>query len=691
MPTSTTSTASSGNAAPSTLEDVLEADDEIVRSALESGLDLRKYSAQIDEQLKVANQEAVQDCIQQADKLVDLHGQITKCDEVFERLEGMLSGFLVELGSISSDMKRLQEQSVDINQQLQNRQQVRGELSQFVDDMVVPPAMIQAILERDVNEREFLEQLHELQHKLQFLKAQEFKEAKAVGDVHDVIENLKCKAMEKMREWLLMKISLFKKPLTNYQIPQNALLKNRFFYEFFLANDRQVAREIRDEYMDTVSKMFFSYFKTYASRLFKLQMVDSATKDDLLGAEDHVKGGGSFFSMKPHVRNRATVFSLGARENLLSLDLMAPLIVPHAAQQANERFQFERLFRSIQYALVDHCSHEFLFIADFFMVTGQSTVELFSQIMGKAITHLLKILQEKITINYDAISLYICICLCSKYYDLMSEREVPPIDGYWDSILRLLWGRFEAVMLMHNESVRNLDVQKLATPVDTRPHYVIRRYAEFTCALLVCCQLSGKPMDPNLQKHLTRQQTEIEKLLNRLSSQLSSRKDRLICIINNYDVILNILDERVTTDSKERTSFWELQQTKISSYVEEMLNPYFGQLIAFVNECEPLVEQSHTQLLIRYANSGHITDIVKAFSADWKKSIDAINREILTSFTNFKNGTNILQTAFTQLVQYYHRFTKVLSHEAFNECAVKSELINIHHIMVELKKYKPVY
>uniref|UniRef100_A0A1I7ZIC9 Vacuolar protein sorting-associated protein 52 homolog n=1 Tax=Steinernema glaseri TaxID=37863 RepID=A0A1I7ZIC9_9BILA len=519
--------------------------------------------------------------------------------------------------------------------------------------MVVSPVMIQAILERDVNDREFLEQLHELQHKLQFLKAQEFKEAKAVSDVQDVIENLKYKAMEKMREWLLVKISFFKKPLTNYQIPQNALLKNRFFYEFFLANDRQVAREIRDEYMDTVGKMFFSYFKTYASRLFKLQMADSATKDDLLGAEDHVKGGGFFsISSKP-------------------------------------QFQFECLFRSIQYALVDHCSHEYLFIADFFMVTGQTTVELFTQIMGKAITHLLKMFQENIAINYDAISLYICICLCSKYYDLMAEREVPPIDGYWDSILRLLWARFESVMEMHNDSVRNLDVQRLT--VDTTPHYVIRRYAEFTCALLVCCQLSGKPMDPQLQKHLTRQQTEIEKLLNRLASQLPKRKDRLVCVINNYDVILNILDERVTTDSKERTSFWELQQTKISSFVEEMLNPHFGQLIAFVNECEPLVEQSHTQLLIRYANSGHITDIVKAFSADWKKSIDAINREILTSFTNFKNGTNILQAAFTQLVQYYHRFSKVLSHEAFTECAVRNELINIHHIMVELKKYKPVY
>jgi hypothetical protein len=44
-----------------------------------------------------------------------------------------------------------------------------------------------------VNNPDFLEQLHELQHKLQFIKTQQFKDAKSVGDVHDVVENLKYK------------------------------------------------------------------------------------------------------------------------------------------------------------------------------------------------------------------------------------------------------------------------------------------------------------------------------------------------------------------------------------------------------------------------------------------------------------------------------------------------------------------
>lgn len=83
------------------------------------------------------------------------------------------------------------------------------------------------ITEKDVNSSDFLEHLYELQHKLQFVKTQQFKDAKSVGDVQDVVERLKYKAMEKIRDWLMVKISQFRKPLTNYQIPQNALLKNR--------------------------------------------------------------------------------------------------------------------------------------------------------------------------------------------------------------------------------------------------------------------------------------------------------------------------------------------------------------------------------------------------------------------------------------------------------------------------------
>lgn len=89
------------------------------------------------------------------------------------------------------------------------------------------------ILEKDVASNEFLVQLHELQHKLNFMRTQQFHDAKSVEDVHDVIENLKMKAMEKIRVWLLLKIEMFKKPFINYQVTHGALLKNRYFILFY--------------------------------------------------------------------------------------------------------------------------------------------------------------------------------------------------------------------------------------------------------------------------------------------------------------------------------------------------------------------------------------------------------------------------------------------------------------------------
>jgi len=50
----------------------------------------------------------------------------------------------------------------------------------------------------------------------------------------------------------------------------------RFFTEFLLTHERQIAKEIRDEYVDTMSKIYYSYFKGYLTRLTKLQVMKHA-------------------------------------------------------------------------------------------------------------------------------------------------------------------------------------------------------------------------------------------------------------------------------------------------------------------------------------------------------------------------------------------------------------------------------
>ena len=50
-----------------------------------------------------------------------------------------------------------------------------------------------AILESPVTEDDFKEQLHELNHKINFVKEQSFRDARACLDVKDILEKLKIK------------------------------------------------------------------------------------------------------------------------------------------------------------------------------------------------------------------------------------------------------------------------------------------------------------------------------------------------------------------------------------------------------------------------------------------------------------------------------------------------------------------
>lgn len=214
-----------------------------------------------------------------------------------------------------------------MSQELSNRQAIRGQLSQFIDDMAVSESLITGILDCSVTDKDFVSHLQVLNHKISFVKEQSFKESKSCTDVKDILEKLKIKAMSKIRTYLLEQVYKFRRPMTNYQIPQNAMLKYKFFFEFILSNERNVAQEICNEYVDTMSKIYFSYFKSYSGRIMKLQYEECTTKDDLMGIEDTASRG---LFHKSSLKHKGTVFTIGNRGDVLAQQLEAPIIVPHA-------------------------------------------------------------------------------------------------------------------------------------------------------------------------------------------------------------------------------------------------------------------------------------------------------------------------------------------------------------------------
>lgn len=85
------------------------------------------------------------------------------------------------------------------------------------------------------------------------------------------------------------------------------------------------------------------------------------------------------------VKSKASVFSMGKRADVLTDLLEAPMIVPHAQQKADAKYPYEVLFRSEQFGLLENACREYVFVTEFFMLSGTEGVEVFNQVMGKTV------------------------------------------------------------------------------------------------------------------------------------------------------------------------------------------------------------------------------------------------------------------------------------------------------------------
>uniref|UniRef100_A0A3B1IL70 Vacuolar protein sorting-associated protein 52 homolog n=1 Tax=Astyanax mexicanus TaxID=7994 RepID=A0A3B1IL70_ASTMX len=465
---------------------------------------------------------------------VDIHIQANLEDELVQealktgvdlrQMEEMLSGFQSDLSSISSEIQTLQQQSVSMNIRLKNRQAVRSQLSQLVDELVVPSTMISYVP---------LVLLH-LYPLFAYL--------------------IRLIAVSKIREFIL------------YRIKSNYFISNiLFFYQFLLANERTVAKEIRDEYVDTMSKIYFCYFKSYSSRLLKVQVRN--VLGDLMGVEDTAKKDIHSWLY------RNTIFTLGQRGAVLSpAELEGPILIPRRP------FPYETLFRSQHYALLDNGCREFLFLSDFFMVAGNSALDLFNSVMGKTLSMFLKNMSAYVSDCYDSIAVFLCIHIILRFKAITAKRNIPALDKYWEVVLEMLWPRFELILEMNIQSIRNTDPQKLGV-LDTRPHYITGRY----CLNLLRI-VSINQTFPNERTNI-----EVENLrAEDGGSEFPSRKDQLIFLINN---------ERAADDSKEVEGFQQLLLARTQEFIEEILAPPFGGMITFVKESEALMEKGQLDKL----------------------------------------------------------------------------------------------
>ncbi|GAY60507.1 hypothetical protein CUMW_202500 [Citrus unshiu] len=574
---------------------------DVVANILSKGTTLREYTKGVENNLRQVELDSIQDYIKESDNLVSLHDQIRDCDAILSQMETLLSGFQAEIGSISSDIKILQEKSMDMGLKLKNRKVAESKLAKFVEDIIIPPRMVDIIVDGEVNE-EYMRSLEILSKKLKFIGVDPMvKTSKALKDVQPELEKLRQKAVSK-------------------------------------GHGKEIYNEVRAAYIDTMNKVLSAHFRAYIQALEKLQL-DIATSSDLIGVE--ARSTGLFSRGREPLKNRSAVFALGDRINILK-EIDQPALIPHIAEASSLKYPYEVLFRSLHKLLMDTATSEYLFCDDFF---GEESIfyDIFAGPFAVIDEHFNAILPN----CYDAIGLMLMIRIIHHHQLIMSRRRIPCLDSYLDKVNISLWPRFKMVFDLHLSSLRNANVKTLWED-DVHPHYVMRRYAEFAASLI---HLNVEYGDGQLELNMERLRMAVDDLLTKLAKLFPKPKSQIVFLINNYDMTIAVLKEELLLEHFTEDS---------SSTSEKPIT---------VAEIEPLV---------------------KDFASRWKAAIELMHKDVITSFSNFLCGMEILRAALTQLLLYYTRLSDSIKRVAGGS-ALNKDLVSISSIMYEIKKYSRTF
>lgn len=314
------------------------------------------------------------------DQTFELDKDLTEMDNVLQNMEDLLIKYKTDITQMNTEISCIQEQSKILETKLTNRKAAHAYMSAFLDGTVISPDLIKyrvitrKICEGEVNEF-FLQHLQELNSKIAYVVANEDKNIKAFKNIGPELERLRLKvicvnkAIEKIRDFLLKKIESLKAPNTNIAlIQQNVFLKYKELFWFLMERYTPIGLEIHANYIAIVSTYFQSSFEKYLRELQKLQ-TGTAEKTDLIGLDEGARRG--LFGARTALKNAINVFALGNR--VLVLTTRDGIIVPHHAEEQNQKFAFEAIFKSLTRLLLDNACSEYVFTCEFFVDKNGST------------------------------------------------------------------------------------------------------------------------------------------------------------------------------------------------------------------------------------------------------------------------------------------------------------------------------
>jgi len=90
------------------------------------------------------------------------------------------------------------------------------------------------------------------------------------------------------------------------------------------------------------------------------------------------------------------------------------------------------------------------------------------------------------------------------------------------------------------------------------------------------------------------------------------------------------------------------------------------------------------------ASIAEVEPLVKDFASRYKAAIELMHYDVITSFSNFLCGMEILRATLAQLLLYYTRLTECVK-RINGGSALNKDLVSISSILFEIKKYSRTF
>ncbi|KAJ5740525.1 hypothetical protein N7493_000397 [Penicillium malachiteum] len=499
------------------------------------------------------NAQTTQQFEQERDKFQDLHTAISGCDDVSKSVELYLNDFQTELGAVSAEIETLQTRSTQLNAMLENRRNVERLLGPAVEEISISPKAVRTIVEGPMDEN-WVRCLNEIDARTTSIESKAASPAgsKAIEDVQPLLVDLKNKAIERIRDYLVSQIRAMRSPNINAQIiQQQRLVKFKDLYTYLSKVHPTLAGEICQAYINTMRWYYTSNFTRYLQALEKIKVYPS-DRNEVLGGDASTHRTGNILPGGRAGSAAHDPFSLGRRIDILR-NGHQPAISSYLAEEDHAFHGIEVPFRNFNVALVDNISTEYSFLTEFFSSLSfhqisRHAAEIFEQVFtfGRNLT---KKLIENTT---DSLGVLMCVRLNQHSAFELQRRKVPAVDSYVNGINMQLWPRFQVIMDLHGESLKRvgsntgrsaMSALSIAGGDDLKqssaPHFLTQRFGQLLHGILVLSMDAGD--DEPVSNSLSRLRSEFDSLLAKLSRNGTDAKRRERFLFNNYSLILTII------------------------------------------------------------------------------------------------------------------------------------------------------